>query len=112
MKTKQQIIEHLNTLTSFDLMCIHNQYCQSINDCDNEIFPNDEDFFTEFFTGNPMELARSIHFGDYKYQDDYVKFNGYGNLQSIADYQISNHIDFNAIAEDIIKNENNYSLNF
>ena len=110
MKTKQQIIEQLQSLTANELMQIHNEYCQSVNDCDNEIYHNEEDFFNDFFLSNPMELARAISFGDYRYQDEFIKFNAYGNLESFADYSIMNHIDIDAIAEDIIENQNNYSL--
>lgn len=52
-----------------------------------EIYENDEDFFETFFEGRPMEAVRASHYGDYSYNDDYVRFNGYGNLESFDDYQ-------------------------
>lgn len=64
---------------------IHNIYSRE-NNCDNEIFYNDEDFFGMFFEGKPMEAVRSICFGKYNYNDNYVWFNGYGNLVS-SDYE-------------------------
>jgi len=108
MKTKQQIIEQLQSLTANGLMQIHNEYCQSVNNCDNEIYHNEEYFFNYFFSSNPMELAKAISFGDYRYHDEFVKLDAYGNLESFD--TIMNHIDIDAIAEDIIKNSNSYSL--
>lgn len=52
------------------------------------IWENDNDFFDTFFSGSPMEVARSVQFGDYNYHDEYVTFNAYGNLVSYSDYQV------------------------
>ena len=51
-----------------------------------DYWDNDEEFFNTFFFNNPMELARAIYYGVYNYCDDYVKFNGYGNLETIDRY--------------------------
>ena len=32
-----------------------------------------------------MEIIRAIHYGDYNYTDDYVKFSGYGILVSYTE---------------------------
>ena len=47
-----------------------------------EAYENDEEFFDMFFTNNPMEAVRSAHYGNYNYSDAFVRFNGYGNLES------------------------------
>lgn len=49
-------------------------------------FDNDEEFYNSFFLDNPMELARSIYYGNYEYCHDYVRFNGYGNLETTDRY--------------------------
>ena len=49
---------------------------------------NDEDFFNTFFSDNPMEVARATFYGDYKYCDPYVRFNGDGNLESFNKYEL------------------------
>ena len=64
-----------------------------INSIDNsldylEYWNNDEDFFNTFFYNNPSEAVRSAYYGDYSYCDNYVKFNGYGNLESADDYKL------------------------
>lgn len=47
-----------------------------------EAYPNDEDFFDTFFSHDVMGAVRAIQYGDYNLNDDYVGFDGYGNLVS------------------------------
>ncbi|AYJ76426.1 hypothetical protein BSP12_240 [Bacillus phage BSP12] len=53
---------------------------------------NDEDFFNTFFEGRPMEAVRAAVYGDYNYTDDYVKFDGYGNLVSLSEYDMEEEL--------------------
>ena len=55
-----------------------------------EYYENDEEFFNMFFPNNPSEAVRSAYYGDYHYCDNYVRFNGYGNLESFNDYDLEN----------------------
>ena len=51
-----------------------------------EFFENDEYFFESFYSSmNGLEIARAIYYGDYNYNDDYVRINGYGNLESYTE---------------------------
>ena len=51
-----------------------------------EFFENDEYFFESFYSGmNGLEIARAIYYGDYRYNDDYVRINSYGNLESYTE---------------------------
>lgn len=59
-----------------------------------EVYDNDDEFFNTFFQNNVLEAVRAVSFGDYHYSDDYVKFNGYGNLESMSDYE------YNSLLED------------
>lgn len=63
----------------------YNEWLLENNYYDDEIFYNDEDFFNTFFYNNPMEAARATFYGDYRFSDEFVRFNAYGNLDS-ADY--------------------------
>ena len=66
---------------------IHNTYERENGyGYENVIERNDEDFFNLFFEGKPMEAVRATFFGDYRYADDWVWFNAYGNLNS-GDYE-------------------------
>lgn len=58
-----------------------------------ECFENDEYFFETYFYDRPFEVARSIFFGDYNYNDYYVRFNGYGNLESLSEYEYEKELE-------------------
>ena len=66
-----------------------------------EYWNNDDDFFNTFFYNNPTEAVRSAYYGDYNYCDEYVKFNGYGNLVSFNDYDLEN--EYKDYIDDILK---------
>ena len=50
------------------------------------VYENDEEFFDIFFEGRPAEVARAIYYGDFNYNDEYIKFNAYGNLETLSEY--------------------------
>ena len=50
------------------------------------VYNNDEEFFDIFFANNPAEVARAIYYGDFNYNDEYIKFNAYGNLETLSEY--------------------------
>ena len=70
-----------------------------------DVYSNDEEFFNMFFEGSPAEVARAIYYGDYNYNDEYVKFNGYGNLESFNEYEYEELLEENVeeITENLIK---------
>ena len=50
-------------------------------------FSSDE--FDEVLNGcTPTQIARMTFYGDFRYADDYFRFNDYGNLDSFEGYQI------------------------
>ena len=63
-----------------------NQFCES-NRWENQVVSNDMYGYDHFF-GSTMEglqdLARAIHFGDYRYIDTYATQDGYGNLYTFT----------------------------
>ena len=74
----------------------------SINNYDNRLDnldyqENSEDFFSAYYSNNPYEVARAIYYGDYNFNDEYVKINVYGNLESISEYNF----------EDLVKDYQN-----
>ena len=70
-----------------------------------DVYSNDEDFFNTFFEGKPAEVAKAIYYGDYNYADDYVKFNGYGNLETFSEYDYEELLEENIeeITENLIE---------
>ena len=77
------IIEEINDMDSDGLINLNNLYCEESNYSDDMIYENGEDFFSTFFADNVMEAVRAVSYGEYDYSDNYVKFNGYGNLESM-----------------------------
>lgn len=62
---------------------IHNIYVRETSSYyDDEIAHNDDEFFNMFFENNPSGAVRASSFGDFRYNDDWVWFNGYGNLET------------------------------
>lgn len=98
------IIEQINELDEYSLMNLNNAYCDINKYYDNQIYENNEEFFNDYFQNKPYEVAQSCFYGDYNFSHDFVKFNGYGNLQSIADYNLKENlvVSIETIANDII----------
>ena len=70
-----------------------------------DVYENDEEFFNMFFEGKPAELARAIYYGDFNYNDEYIKFNGYGNLETFSKYDYEELLEENIeeITENLIE---------
>ena len=105
---KEKIREYLlnNEETLLDVVSELNSWNGCLENL--EFWENDEEFFNTFFD-NPMEAIRATYYGDYNYNDEYVKFNGYGNIDSYSEYErieeIKNNID------DIVDNLIEYYYN-
>ena len=70
-----------------------------------DVYNNDDEFFDMFFEGKPAELARAIYYGDFNYNDEYIKFNGYGNLETFSEYDYEELLEENIeeITENLIE---------
>ena len=92
---KREIREYLlnNEEVLFDIVSELNSW----NGCLDylEFWENDEEFFNTFFNNNPMEAVRATHYGNYNYNDDYVRFNGYGNIESFSEWERTEEIKDN-----------------
>lgn len=66
-----------------------------------DYYENDEYFFRDFFDGKADEAVRAVCYGDYEYMDDYVRFDGYGNLKSCSQFEYEKEIKDNT--EEIIE---------
>lgn len=65
-----------------DKLNLWNEYCSENSYFDDEIYYFDDEFFSMFFEGKPMEAARAASFGSLNWSDEYIRFDGYGNLES------------------------------
>lgn len=77
-----------------------------------DVYENDEEFFNMMFEGKAMEAVRAAHYGDYNYNHDLVKFDGYGNLESLTyrDYEEELKDSIDEIIEALEENKHNISL--
>lgn len=109
-KTEEAVKEYISGLTDSETVSAHNQMCDNLNYPDDQIFSNDEEFFNTFFDNRVLEAVRAVAYGDYNYSHDWVKFNGYGNLES-TNYP-NDWIDEPQLIEDIINNPDDYYIEF
>ena len=49
-----------------------------------EFWENEEDILQELFGSDLINFIQRIKYGDYNVDDDYFRFNGYGNLDSYS----------------------------
>jgi hypothetical protein len=101
---KKQIVNEINLMSNSDLIILNNLYANEVQgNFDNEIFNNDEEFFYTFFENSVISAIQCVSYGDYRYNDNFVKFNGYGNLES---FNYMSHAQLcelpETMAEDII----------
>jgi len=88
----ERFTEEFSNLYIDEKVAIYNAYCQEVCS-EDEIWDFDEDFFERMFS-NPMESARATFFGNIQsWNDPYIKFNGYGNLESLSEYDAEQEID-------------------
>jgi hypothetical protein len=71
---------------------LHNEFCSEHRGGEGEIYENDDEFFDMFFT-KPQDAVRASFYGDYRFMDTYVKFDGYANLESFDSYGLKQAID-------------------
>ena len=71
------------------------------SDPDKLVYENDESTMRELF-GSPMDAVRAAYYGNYNCPDEYMVFNGYGNLVSYADAEDVVHSHFIDLIDDVI----------
>ena len=52
-----------------------------------EVYENNEYFFEDIFYGRKYDLVEKIINGDYRLEDDYVKFDCYGDIVSLNEWE-------------------------
>ncbi|QZA69511.1 hypothetical protein 035JT004_281 [Bacillus phage 035JT004] len=90
-KVKAYLLENMEELQ--DVVREVNSWNSELEHLDYQ--HNDEDFFNTYFEGEPMKAVRAALYGDYHYMNDYVKFDGYGNLVSMSEYEVEEELKEN-----------------
>lgn len=96
----------LHGLDSFDnkednLLSLWNEYCRE-NNPDDEIFYFDEDTLSMILGDDPMKAFMAGVYAEINWSDNYLYFDGYGNIHSTNDP--SRHIDEAALLEWMLEN--------
>lgn len=87
-----------------------NSYNSSLDNLEYQ--ENDEEFFNTYFYNDPMGAIRATQYGEYNYTDEFVKFNGYGNLDSASESYVTEEMQdsINEIIDQVIENYSNLDL--
>lgn len=82
----EDLIETLCELFDYDLADLYEQLpsVAQENLSVSEWMPHDEEFYNLYFSEEPARAVRAAIFGDVYWADDYVRFNGYGNLETAS----------------------------
>ena len=111
MKKENLIKEYL--LNNEDVLIDMVQELNGWNGCLDwlEFWENDEYFFDCVFE-NKLDVARAICYGDYNYNDDYVKINSLGNVVSYSEYDMIEEIkdSIDEIVENLIEYKDNICI--
>lgn len=106
----EQIIDTIKTFNDEELIQLNNEYCESINAMDDTIYSNDSEFLEMAFGTNVDAVARAIFYGDYNYSHNWVRFDGYGNLQTFNWFGVDDLCEFvRTIAEYIFDTFQDFS---
>lgn len=100
MTKAEAIAQVLEDMAKADLVSVWNEYAIEVGD--ESIFENSECFFSEMFSTTD-EAVRAVCYGEYHYTDVYVRFNGYGNLETTNDPE--EWVNTTELAEWLCKNE-------
>ena len=92
---KYETFEELfNELSTSEKVDIYNRYCDETNKVDDIIYTFDEEFFETCFK-SPIDAARAVFFGNIQnWSDDYLRFDGYANLESLCEGEVENEINY------------------
>lgn len=105
MTREQAIHNYVEQLNGDDLTKLL-QYMNAYDGCFDDCAYFDMDEFDEFMSNyTPMEIAQMIFYGDFNPNNEYFRFNAYGNLES-ADWH-----DVVAEAEDLVDDIINHLVN-
>ena len=100
---RDEVLEMLKDMNDSDLVAVHNEYCEKVRYDDDRIYYMEE-LNELMYSMKPLDILREGRNVDTN--DDWIRWNGYGNLEStdcpedwmdlddIADYIVENDEDF------------------
>ena len=108
MNQENAIKSVLKDMTNSQLLNLWDTYCNNSTNMDDYIYENDDEELQYMFS-SISEALRAACYGNYNFTDPYVKFNAYGNLQSLSDMDVIHEIDLDVLVDYLMENgdENN-----
>ena len=84
-----------------EIVGVWNDYCDNHCCCDDMIFYMGS--FNELYDGvKPIEIVERVIYGDFRTDDDFFAFNGYGNIVSFNDVDDYGSFDMRYVAEHLV----------
>jgi hypothetical protein len=86
-----------------ELISLWNDYCDK-HRCDDDTITDMSLFDDLFGDMSPLAIVRRVKYGDFRPDDDYFAFNGYGNLVSFNDLSDYGPFSYEVLAEYLVDN--------
>lgn len=97
---RDEVLEMLRDMNDSDLVAVHNEYCDKVSYYDDRIYDMYE--INDLLYGrSPLEIITDAR--DVDANDSYIRYDGYGNLES-TDYP-QDWMDLDEIADYIVEND-------
>ena len=97
---REEVLEMLRDMNDSDLVAVHNEYCDKVSYYDDRIYDMYE--INDLLYGrSPLEIITDAR--DVDANDSYIRYDGYGNLES-TDYP-QDWMDLDEIADYIVEND-------
>ena len=97
--TSEEIMKAVAIMDTDDIIALWNECIDEVGYPNDRVYGNNMLFFEEMFA-HPYDVAQAVAYGDWKVNDTYVVFNGYGNISSFNYWGDSNSpIDLDVIVE-------------
>ncbi len=74
-------------MTTKDKVQAINEWNESQGYNDDTIYGFNKHTINDMFS-NAWSIVQAIHFGEVKYSHCYFRFNGYGNIETLSDWEI------------------------
>lgn len=103
--TSEEIMKAVSIMDTDDIISLWNECIDEVGYQGDRVYENNMLFFEEMFS-HPYDVVQAITYGHWNVNDNYVVFNGYGNLSSFNYWGDSNSpIDLDVIVEWLSDNE-------
>ena len=92
-KIENEIIDFLKENDDILSEMVHACYMWDSSLDNYYYYAHDEEFYNIFFENRLDELSRAIYYSNnYNYNDCYIRFNAYGNLETASEYELKDAI--------------------